>query len=110
MTISDFYSLEKDDKFYLITTSPDRIYEFIVIERKNNIITYCESNNVNIKITFTICESNLGNLLYPNCVLYKDLVQFLNKLSKDDLIKILKNPLNKKTIKPIQYDFVEYLI
>lgn len=105
MTISDFYSLEKDDKFYLITTSPDRIYEFIVIERKNDIITYCESNNVNIKI-----KSNLDNLLYPNCVLYKDLVQFLNKLSKDDLIKILKNPLNKKTIKPIQYDFVEYLI
>lgn len=106
MTISDFYSLGKDEKFYLVTTSLDRIYEFIIIERKDiNIITYCESNNVNIKI-----KNNLDNLLYPNCILYKDLVQFLNKLSKDDLIRILKNPLNAKIIKPIQYDFVEYLI
>ena len=90
----------------------DTIIEYTVNKRKNN-ICYVNSfygnsfygNYGNYEFMFTY-----ENTIKGEYILYKDLIDHLSKIPKDNLVKILRNKFNNEIIKDIKIHFIEYLI
>ena len=110
MTLEEFNNLKKGARFYRISTLMDTIIEYTVNKRKNNI---CYVNSFygdygdygDYEFVFTY-----KNAIKYKYILYKDLIDHLSKIPKDNLVKILQNKSNDKIIKDIKIHFVEYLI
>ena len=104
MTLEEFNNLKKGARFYRISTLMDTIIEYTVNKRKNN-ICYVNSFYVDYEFVFTY-----KNAIKYKYILYKDLIDHLSKIPKDNLVKILRNKYNDEIIKDIKIHFIEYLI
>ena len=104
MTLEEFNNLKKGVRFYRISTLMDTIIEYRVNKRKNN-ICYVNSFYGDYEFMFT-CE----DAIKYEYILYKDLIDYLSKIPKDNLVRILHNKSNEEIIKDIKIHFVEYLI
>ena len=104
MTLEEFNNLKKGARFYRISTLMDIIIEYAVNKRKNN-ICYVNSFYGDYEFVFTY-----KNAIKYKYILYKDLIDHLSKIPKDNLVKILHNKSNDKIIKDIKIHFIEYLI
>ena len=104
MTLEEFNNLKKGAIFYRISTPIDTILKYIVNKRKNN-ICYVNGFYGYYEFMFT-CE----DVIKGEYILYKDLIDHLSKIPKDNLVKILHNKSNDEIIKDIKIHFIEYLI
>ncbi len=107
MTLEEFNSLKKGARFYRISTLMNTIIEYTMNKRKNN-ICYVNSfygNYGNHEFMFTY-----ENDIKDEYILYKDLIDHLSKIPKDNLVKILHNKYNNEIIEDIKIYFVEYSI
>ena len=104
MTLEEFNNLKKGARFYRISTLMDTIIEYTINKRKNN-ICYVNSFYGDHEFMFNYEES-----IKYKYILYKDLIDHLSKIPKDNLVKILRNKFNDEIIKDIKIHFIEYLI
>ena len=107
MTPEEFNNLKKGARFYRISIVMDTIIKYKVNKRKNNI---CFVNSFygdygDYEFVFTY-----KNAIKYKYILYKDLIDHLSKIPKDNLVRILQNKFNDEIIKDIKIHFIEYLI
>ena len=104
MTLEEFNNLKKGARFYRISTLMNTIIEYTVNKRKNN-ICYVNGDYGGYEFVFTY-----KNAIKYKYILYKDLIDHLSKIPKDNLVKILHNKSNDEILKDVKIHFVEYLI